>query len=51
MANKLDWSKAKKERPDTHTAATKFLEHRADRYLEVALKPKPTGKPLPRRTK
>jgi hypothetical protein len=32
---KLDWTKARKDRPTTETGATRKLDYRADRWLEV----------------
>lgn len=40
---KLDWTKAKKERPEPETAnASRFLAYRADKYLAAVEKKKPT---------
>ena len=39
MTGRLDWRRAKIQRPSTETAATRRLEYRADRYLG-AVEPK-----------
>jgi hypothetical protein len=32
---KLDWNRARKDRPTTETGATRKLDYRADRWLDV----------------